>query len=71
VAHLILPRAGTFIYPHPLNDLEQLTSGLFGAIVVLESGNHSIPRPITSTWRVGTAADPPDAVVVAIRQRGP
>ena len=35
-AHLILPRAGTFIYHTHLNDLEQLTSGLYGAIVVLE-----------------------------------
>ncbi len=37
-AHLILPRAGTFIYHTHLNDLEQLSSGLYGAIVVLEPG---------------------------------
>lgn len=37
-AHLSLPRAGTFIYHTHLNDLEQLTSGLYGAIVVLEPG---------------------------------
>ena len=37
-AHLTLPRAGTFIYHTHLNDLEQLTSGLYGAIVVLEPG---------------------------------
>jgi FtsP/CotA-like multicopper oxidase with cupredoxin domain len=36
VAHLTLPRAGTFIYHTHLNDLEQLSSGLYGAIVVLE-----------------------------------
>jgi FtsP/CotA-like multicopper oxidase with cupredoxin domain len=35
-AHLSLPRSGTFIYHTHLNDLEQLTSGLYGGIVVLE-----------------------------------
>jgi FtsP/CotA-like multicopper oxidase with cupredoxin domain len=38
VARLTVPRAGTFIYHTHLNDLEQLTSGLYGAIVVLEPG---------------------------------
>jgi FtsP/CotA-like multicopper oxidase with cupredoxin domain len=38
VARLTLPRAGTFMYHTHLNDLEQLTSGLYGAIVVLEPG---------------------------------
>ncbi|MCI0432624.1 MAG: multicopper oxidase domain-containing protein, partial [Gemmatimonadetes bacterium] len=37
-ARLTLPRAGTFMYHTHLNDLEQLTSGLYGAIVVLEPG---------------------------------
>ena len=37
-AHLTLRRAGTFIYHTHLNDLEQLTSGMYGAIVVLEPG---------------------------------
>jgi FtsP/CotA-like multicopper oxidase with cupredoxin domain len=37
-AHLTLPRAGTFIYHTHLNDVEQLTSGLYGAIIVLEPG---------------------------------
>ncbi|HWL38729.1 MAG TPA: multicopper oxidase domain-containing protein [Gemmatimonadaceae bacterium] len=44
VAHLTLPRAGTFIYHTHLNDLEQLTSGLYGAIVVLEPGEVFDPR---------------------------
>ena len=44
VAHLSLPRAGTFIYHTHLNDLEQLTSGLYGAIVVLEPGEVLDPR---------------------------
>ena len=38
VAHLTLPRAGTFIYHTHLNDVIQLTSGLYGAMVVLEPG---------------------------------
>jgi manganese oxidase len=36
VARLTLPRAGTFMYHTHLNDLEQLTSGLYGGIVVVE-----------------------------------
>jgi FtsP/CotA-like multicopper oxidase with cupredoxin domain len=44
VARLTLPRAGTFIYHTHLNDLEQLTSGLYGAIVVLEPGEVLDPR---------------------------
>jgi FtsP/CotA-like multicopper oxidase with cupredoxin domain len=38
VARLTLPRAGTFIYHTHMNDVEQLTSGLYGGIVVLEPG---------------------------------
>ena len=37
-ARLTLPRAGTFMYHTHLGDLVQLTSGLYGAIVVLEPG---------------------------------
>jgi len=43
VAHLTLPRAGTFIYHTHLGDVEQLTSGLYGAIVVLEPGQKFDP----------------------------
>lgn len=43
-AHLTLPRAGTFIYHTHLNDYETLTSGLYGAIVVLEPGASFDPR---------------------------
>jgi len=42
-ARLTLPRAGTFIYHTHLNDVEQLTSGLYGAIVVLEPGQRFDP----------------------------
>ena len=38
VARLTLPRAGTFMYHTHLGDLIQLTSGMYGAIVVLEPG---------------------------------
>ena len=37
-ARLTLPRAGTFIYHTHMNDIEQITSGLYGAIVVLPPG---------------------------------
>ncbi len=37
-ARLTLRRAGTFIYHTHLNDVEQLTSGMYGPIVVLEPG---------------------------------
>jgi FtsP/CotA-like multicopper oxidase with cupredoxin domain len=43
VARLTLPRAGTFIYHTHLNDLEQVSSGLYGAIVVLEPGQRFDP----------------------------
>jgi len=43
VARLTLPRAGTFMYHTHLGDLLQLTSGLYGAIVVLEPGQRFDP----------------------------
>ncbi|MEO8193288.1 MAG: multicopper oxidase domain-containing protein [Gemmatimonadales bacterium] len=43
-ARLTLPRAGTFIYHTHLNDIEQITSGLYGAIVVLEPGETFDPK---------------------------
>lgn len=39
-ARLTLPRAGTFMYHTHLNDIEQITSGMYGPIVVLEPGQH-------------------------------
>jgi FtsP/CotA-like multicopper oxidase with cupredoxin domain len=44
VARLTLPRAGTFIYHTHLNDIEQVTSGLYGPIVVLEPGQRFDPE---------------------------
>jgi FtsP/CotA-like multicopper oxidase with cupredoxin domain len=43
VAHLSLMRAGTFIYHTHLNDYEQLTSGMYGGIVVLQPGERFDP----------------------------
>ena len=43
VARLTVPRAGTFIYHTHMNDVEQLTSGLYGAIVVVEPGQRFDP----------------------------
>jgi Putative multicopper oxidases len=42
-AHLILPRAGTFIYHTHLNDIEQIASGAYGPIVVIEPGRKFDP----------------------------
>jgi FtsP/CotA-like multicopper oxidase with cupredoxin domain len=44
VARLTLPRAGTFIYHTHMNDIEQLTSGLYGGMVVLEPGQRFDPE---------------------------
>lgn len=42
-ARLSMPRAGTFIYHTHLNDMEQLVSGMYGPIVVLEPGQRFDP----------------------------
>jgi FtsP/CotA-like multicopper oxidase with cupredoxin domain len=64
VAHLLQPRAGTFIYHTHLGDLVQLTSGLYGAIVVLEPGQRFDPRTdhvFVAGW--DGDADPPHLLV--------
>ncbi|HEY7192168.1 MAG TPA: multicopper oxidase domain-containing protein [Gemmatimonadales bacterium] len=64
VAHLTLPRAGTFIYHTHLHDMSQLTAGLYGPIVVLEPGERFDPRTdhvFTVGW--DGPADPPRLVV--------
>lgn len=43
VARLTMPRAGTFIYHTHMNDIEQLTSGLYGALLVMEPGERFDP----------------------------
>lgn len=42
-ARLTLPRAGTFMYHTHVNDVEQLTSGLYGGLIVLEPGQRFDP----------------------------
>ncbi len=43
-ARLTTPRAGTFIYHTHLRDIEQLSSGLYGPLIVLEPGQRFDPR---------------------------
>ena len=64
VAHLTLPRAGTFIYHTHLNDIEQLSSGLYGAIVVLDPGQRFDPlrdHVFVAGWDAAT--DPPRVLI--------
>jgi len=79
-ARLTLPRAGTFIYHTHLDDIEQLTSGLYGALVVLEPGkkfdlatDHVFvlgwDGP-SGRWLVnGDTAGPPIEFAAGVRQR--
>ena len=53
VARLTLARAGTFIYHTHLNDLVQLTDGLYGPLIVLEPGETWDPATdhvYTASW---------------------
>jgi FtsP/CotA-like multicopper oxidase with cupredoxin domain len=64
IARLTLPRAGTFIYHTHLNDVEQLTSGLYGPVIVLEPGQNFDPETdhvFTLGW--DGDKDPPHLVV--------
>jgi FtsP/CotA-like multicopper oxidase with cupredoxin domain len=66
VAHLSTPRAGTFIYHTHMRDLDQLTSGLYGAIVVLEPGhrfNALTDHVFVSGWDWDIDKGPPHALV--------
>ena len=68
VAHLTLARAGTFMYHTHLNDQEQLTSGLYGAIVVLEPGRRFDPATdhvFVAGWD-GPGGLPPDLAHVVV-----
>jgi FtsP/CotA-like multicopper oxidase with cupredoxin domain len=63
-ARLTLPRSGTFIYHTHLNDLEQITSGLYGAIVVIERGARFDPdadRVFVAGW--DGDGEPPHLVI--------
>lgn len=63
-ARLTLRRPGTFMYHTHLNDLEQLTSGLYGAIIVLPAGQRFDPATdhlFVGGWDGGD--DPPQLVI--------
>lgn len=64
VARLTLPRAGTFIYHTHLNDLAQITSGLYGGIIVTEPGAPFDPSR-DHVFVVGwdSPADPPHLLI--------
>ena len=82
-ARLTVPRAGTFIYHTHLNDLEQITSGLYGALVVMEPGQQFDPATDhvfvvgldlgvhgPPRWVVnGDTAGPPIQIVSGVAQR--
>ena len=64
VARLTLPRAGTFIYHTHLNDIEQVTSGLYGPLVVLEPGQQFDPSTdhvFLASW--DGPSDPPHLLI--------
>ncbi len=64
IARLTLPRAGTFIYHTHLNDVEQLTSGMYGPVIVMEPGEKFDPTSdhvFTLGW--DGAGEPPKIVV--------
>jgi FtsP/CotA-like multicopper oxidase with cupredoxin domain len=44
VVHLTAPRAGTFIYHTHIDDLKQLSSGLYGPLIVLPPGQKFDPE---------------------------
>ena len=82
-ARLTLPRAGTFMYHTHLNDIEQLTSGLYGPLVVLEPGQKFDPAtdhvfitgwdgdrsPPLITINGDSATGPPIEMVVGVPHR--
>lgn len=43
-AHMTPPRAGTYIYHTHWHDIDQLTTGLYGALIVLEPGEQYDPE---------------------------
>ncbi len=64
VARLTLPRAGTFMYHTHMNDMEQITSGVYGPIVVLEPGRRYDPvtdHVFIAGW--DSEEDPPHTII--------
>ncbi len=72
VAHLTLLRAGTFMYHTHVNDMAQLTSGLYGALIVLEPGERFDPAHdhiYVGSW--DGPEDPPHLLVNGDSVQGP
>jgi manganese oxidase len=63
VVRITPPRTGTFIYHTHLHDTRQLTSGLYGAIVVVEPGETFDPST-DHVLVIGRSGPDPDAPVV-------
>jgi FtsP/CotA-like multicopper oxidase with cupredoxin domain len=63
VVRITPPRTGTFIYHTHLHDTRQLTSGLYGAIVVVEPGETFDPAT-DHVMVIGRNGPDPDAPVV-------
>lgn len=63
VAHLTVPRAGTFIYHTHLNDIEQLTSGAYGPIIVLEPGK-KFDASTDHVFTLGWLGDAPSSLLL-------
>ena len=64
VARLTLHRSGTFMYHTHMNDLEQITSGVYGPILVLEPGRHfdtNTDHVFIAGW--DSQQDPPHTLV--------
>jgi len=54
VAHIVPPRAGTFIYHTHWHDTSQLTNGLYGPLIVLPEGETLDPKSdLTFVFSIG------------------
>ncbi|MBI4513293.1 MAG: multicopper oxidase domain-containing protein [Gemmatimonadetes bacterium] len=70
VAEFTPPRAGTFIYHTHFDERPQLTSGLYGALIVLEPGQSFDPRR-DRILVLSTGGPAPDAPPLLNGQRSP
>jgi FtsP/CotA-like multicopper oxidase with cupredoxin domain len=64
------PRAGTFMYHTHLHDHRQLTSGLYGALIVVEPGD-TFDEGADHVLLLGRHGPQPDAPVVINGDRSP
>lgn len=61
-ARLTMPRSGTFIYHTHLNDVEQLTSGAYGPIVVVDQRRKFNPE-VDHVFTLGWEGRPPKIAI--------